>query len=101
MEMRVSKTSEVSLKHHVQLTILSVPTMILLSLAQIYFFFWGSVYLVMKSSHLPLFGYALILLEAKLVRFWRALYSLLWAKGLDQSGLNNKKKKKKNIENIY
>lgn len=41
MEMRVSKTSEVSLKHHVQLTILSVPTMILLSLAQIYFFFEG------------------------------------------------------------
>lgn len=33
MEMRVSKTSEVSLKHIVQLTILSVPTMILLSLA--------------------------------------------------------------------
>ena len=41
MEMRVSKTSEVSLKHHVQLTILSVPTMILLSLAQIYFIFEG------------------------------------------------------------
>ena len=41
MEMRASITSDVSLKHLVQLTILSVPTTILLSLAYIYFIFEG------------------------------------------------------------